>query len=80
MSVAARSAPKPPPARLQTLDNGAPVSIYTVGKELGHGGEALVKRVYGHLGTVRHRSEVMEYRIEQHKEELRPKLELLRSA
>lgn len=29
-------------ARLQTLDNGAPVSIYTVGRELGHGGESLV--------------------------------------
>jgi integrase len=67
-------------ARLQTLDNGAPVSIYTVGKEMGHGGEALVKRVYGHLGTVRHRSEVVEYRVEQHKKELKAKLQLLRSA
>src|SRR3989442_15083041 len=42
-------------ARLQTLDGGAPVSTYTVGKEMGHGGDALVRRVYGHLGTVRHR-------------------------
>lgn len=24
-------------------------------KELGHGGDSMVKRVYGHLGTVRHR-------------------------
>ena len=53
-------------ARLQTLDAGAPVSPYTVGRELGHGGDALVKRVYGHLGTVRHRSAAVEYRIEQH--------------
>lgn len=67
-------------ARLQTLDNGAPVSIYTVGRELGHGGEALVKRVYGHLGEVRHRSEVVEYRVEQHKRKLKAKLVLLRSA
>lgn len=67
-------------ARLQTLDNGAPVSIYTVGKEMGHGGESLVKRVYGHLGTIRHRSEVMEYRVEQYKKELQPKLELMLSA
>ena len=29
----------------------APVSGYTVGKELGHGGASLVNRVYGHLGT-----------------------------
>jgi integrase len=64
-------------ARLQTLDHGAPVSIYTVGKELGHGGEALVKRVYGHLGTVRHRSEVVEYRVEQHREALGDRLTAL---
>ena len=37
-------------ARLQTLDQGAPVSVYTVAKELGHGGETMVRRVYGHLG------------------------------
>jgi len=48
-------------ARLQTLDCDAPVSPYTVGKELGHSGDALVRRVYGHLGTVRHRSAVVEY-------------------
>lgn len=53
-------------ARLQTLDHGAPVSPYTVGKELGHGGDSLVKRVYGHLGTVRHRSAAVEYRVQQH--------------
>jgi len=67
-------------ARLQTLDNGAPVSIYTVGKELGHGGDALVKRVYGHLGTVRHRSEVMEYRVEQYPEHLSEGIRRLRIA
>jgi len=48
-------------ARLQTLDQGAPVSIFTVSRELGHGAETLVKRVYGHLGTMRHRTEVVEY-------------------
>ena len=47
-------------ARLQTLDGDAPVSPYTVGKELGHSGDALVRRVYGHLGTVRHRSKAVE--------------------
>ncbi len=47
-------------ARLQTLDAGAPVRVYTVAKELGHGGDALVKRVYGHLGQQRHRAEVVE--------------------
>jgi integrase len=53
-------------ARLQTLDQGAPVSVYTVATELGHGGDSLVKRVYGHLGQVRHRAEAVEYRVEQH--------------
>jgi len=54
-------------ARLQTLDRGEPVSQFTVGRELGHGGDSLVKRVYGHLGDVRHRAEVVEYRVEQHR-------------
>ena len=67
-------------ARLQTLDRGHPVSVYTVAKELGHGGDQLVKRVYGHLGEVRHRSEVLEYRVEQHEEAARGRLETLRSS
>jgi hypothetical protein len=57
-------------ARLQTLDRGAPVSLYTVSRELGHGSEDMVRRVYSHLGTFRHRSEVVEYRVEQHFERL----------
>jgi integrase len=57
-------------ARLQTLDRGAPVSQWTVSKEMGHGGGSMVERVYGHLGDIRHRSEVVEYRVEQHADEL----------
>ncbi|HEV2131994.1 MAG TPA: site-specific integrase [Longimicrobiaceae bacterium] len=66
-------------ARLQTLDKGAPISPWTVARELGHGGRSLVDRVYGHLGDVRHRSEVVEYRISQHRErsEVRERLERL---
>jgi hypothetical protein len=63
---------------LQTLDRGAPVSPYTVGKELGHGGDALVRRVYGHLGDTRHRAEVVEYRVEQHAAKLKDRLAALR--
>lgn len=37
--------------------------IYTVSRELGHGFEAMVKRVYGHLGQVRHRAGGVEYRL-----------------
>jgi integrase len=65
-------------ARLQTLDNGHPVSEYTVARELGHGGAALVRSVYGHLGEVRHRSDQVEYRIEQHMARLATKLAKLR--
>ncbi len=65
-------------ARLQTLDAGAPVSVYTVAREMGHGGEAMVRRVYGHLGQVRHRSEAVEYRVERHVAKLGGRLEALR--
>ncbi len=66
-------------ARLQTLDQGAPVSVYTVAKEMGHGGESMVRRVYGHLGQVRHRADAVEYRLEQHVAKLGGRLEALRS-
>ncbi|MEN8374613.1 MAG: site-specific integrase [Gemmatimonadota bacterium] len=65
-------------ARLQTLDRGAPVSPFTVTREMGHGGRALVDKVYGHLGQMRHRSEVVEYRVEQWQEELGKRLSALR--
>jgi len=64
-------------SRLQTLDHGEPVSIFTVSRELGHGSEALVKRIYGHLGQVRHRAEVVEFRVEQHAERLGERLRTL---
>jgi integrase len=61
-------------ARLQTLDGGAPVSPFTVSRELGHGSGAMVEEVYSHLGTMRHRTEVVEYRVEQHRERLKDRL------
>ena len=53
------------------------MSLYTVSRELGHGSRDMVERVYSHLGTVRHRSEVVEYRIEQHEEVLHDRLAAL---
>ena len=47
------------------MDRGAPVSVFTVAREMGHGGEAMVRRVYRHLGQVRH-AEAVEYRPERH--------------
>jgi integrase len=52
-------------ARLQTLDRGEPVAPYTVQRELGHDSGDMVNLVYGHLGRMRHRSSVVEYRVEQ---------------
>lgn len=48
--------------RIQTLDHGRPVSLFTVGRELGHQGAGRVEDVYGHVQRTRHRSEVVEYR------------------
>lgn len=67
-------------ARLQTLDNGAPVCEYTVMKELGHSSPSLVRRIYGHLGEIRHRTEAVEFRTEQHREELGERLTALAGA
>ncbi len=39
----------------------------------------MVRRVYGHLGRVRHRADVVEYRLEQHVAKLGGRLEALRS-
>jgi integrase len=64
-------------ARLQTLDRGTPVSIYTVARELGHGSDEMGKRIYAHLGDVRHRAEVIEYRVEQHLDRLGDRLQRL---
>ncbi len=46
-------------------------------RELGHESETMVRKVYAHLGTIRHRSEVVEYRIEQHLERLGDRLQRL---
>ena len=53
-------------ARLQTLDRGAPVSPWTVEKELGHGSRDMLEEVYGRVANVRHRSEAVEFFVEQH--------------
>lgn len=64
-------------ARLQTLDGGAPVGTFQVARELGHGGDSLVRRIYGHLGEIRHRAAVVEYRVEQHVEALASRIAAL---
>ena len=65
-------------AALQLLDRGAPISPWTVTKWIGQGGQSLVNCVYGHLGDVRHRSEVVEYRVRQHQKKLGERLDALK--
>jgi integrase len=61
-------------ARLQTLDRGVPVAPFTVARELGHSSATMIEKVYSHLGQVRHRAEVVEYRVEAFREELGERL------
>lgn len=51
-------------ARLQTLDNGKPIAQWTVYNEMGHSSRKMVDQVYGRLGSIRHRSEAVEYRVD----------------
>jgi integrase len=62
-------------ARLQCMDNGAPISPFTVAREAGHGSLAMVQRVYGRLGKVRQRREHVEYRWEEYEAELGARLD-----
>jgi integrase len=66
-------------ARLATLDRGEPVSVDTVRREMGHGDEGLVRRIYGHLGLIRHRAAAVEYRLAQHDEALGDRLTAFRT-
>ncbi|MEX1258414.1 MAG: site-specific integrase [Gemmatimonadota bacterium] len=57
-------------ARIQTLDRGAPVSLYTVARELGHSSQSMIEERYGHLHgrAVDGGSAEVEFRIEHHRE------------
>jgi len=78
--IAAAAVPGPARPRRWLIALINPVSLFTAAKELGHGGEATVRRVYGHLGQVRHRAEEVEYRIEAFEDKLKGRLAALRSA
>lgn len=48
--------------RIQTLDGGEPVSLYTVSRELGHKGVSRIEDTYGHLQRRRSRLAQVLYR------------------
>jgi hypothetical protein len=51
--------------------------IWTMAKEMGHKTVARVKDTYGHPSHYRPRGEVVEYRVEKHREELGERLSAL---
>ena len=63
-------------ARLQTTDNGAPVSPWTVCKEVGHANLKMIEQRYGRIGEIRQRKDAVEFRIEQHADRLKDRLPL----
>lgn len=71
------------PGRQPTDDDAweyVEVSKFQVQKEMGHGGAQLVDRIYGHAHRNPYRSEVVEYRIDKHRDELGERLRALEAA
>jgi integrase len=66
-------------ARIQTLDRGAPIALYSVARELGHSSTDMIEDRYGHLHdrAVAGGADVVEFRVEQHRERLANQLETL---
>ena len=75
--------------RLYTAEHGAPVSLWTVRGEMGHRSTSMIENVYGHTIDQRTRAwneqkltlpEVVEFRIEDHREDLAGRLLTLEAA
>lgn len=49
--------------RLQTIDRGEPVSLWTVAQELGHSSVSMLRERYGRYLDTRHRLPYVEYRL-----------------
>jgi integrase len=66
-------------ARIQSMDRGAPVALYTVARELGHSSTDMIEDRYGHLHdrAVLGGSEVVEYRVEHHRETIGERVDAL---
>jgi integrase len=65
-------------ARIQTLDRGAPVALYTVARELGHKSQAMIEKRYGHVhDRATDRTEDVSFRIEAYRDTVADRLALL---
>ena len=65
------------PVHGQFLEKGTFNMGERCGEWIENGGTSMVQRVYSHLGKVRHRSDVVEYRVENHREALGERLTAL---
>jgi len=63
--------------RIQTVDSGQPVAVYTVSRELGHRDTKMVEQTYGHLLNHRLRRSVVSYRPDA-REDGQPALAVVR--
>jgi integrase len=66
-------------ARIQTCDRGRPVALYSVARELGHSSTTMIEARYGHLHdrAVAGGTEVVEFRVEHHRDKLSDALKSL---
>ena len=64
-------------ARIQTLDRGHPVPLFTVARELGHSATQLIEERYGHLVDVPNRSAVVEFVPEHFADDVREQIALM---
>lgn len=69
-------------ARIQTLDRGAPIAMYSVARELGHSSTDMIEDRYGHLHDRAQLggSEVVEYCVEHHREKIGERVEAFNDA
>jgi len=66
-------------ARIQTLDVGHPVALFTVAREVGHSTTRLIEERYGHLVHVATRSEIVEFRLDHYAEHVKEQIAAMAS-
>jgi integrase len=66
-------------ARVQTLDGGHPIALFTVAREVGHSSTRLIEDRYGHLVHVAQRSEVVDFRLDYYRDRVQDRVALMAS-
>jgi len=66
-------------ARVQTLDGGQPVALFTVAHEVGHANTRLIEERYGHLVHVAKRSDSVDFRLDHYADQVQEQVSLMAS-